>query len=151
LSVRGFKFRYEPILKFRKGRQDLCRQLLAQLLAEDSKLARQRELLEHTRVDQLNQLRNLGQPGKLDVDKSASRRYFAGRLVGDLQLLEQNRNLLAQQLQLCRQTLAKADQDVKTLEKLRENQLAAFRYQTERRAMHELDEAWQTIKIGERS
>jgi len=102
-------------------------------------------------MEQLDELRDMGQPGQIDVDKSASRRYFAGRLVGDLQLLEKNRNLLAQQLQFCRQTLAKADQDVKALEKLRENQLAAFRYQTERQAMHELDEAWQATKIEERS
>ncbi len=145
----NFTFRFQALLGYRKNRRDLCRQLLAELLADDTKLDRDRQKLEQNRAEQLQQLRELGERGSVDVDRLAARRYYAGQLVRDIHSIDHNRTLLSQQLDLCRQALTKADQDVKVLEKIAEKQLAEFQYEQQRKSERELNETWLAARVGE--
>jgi len=147
--LKKFKFKFQSLLNFRRHRRDLCRLYLAQVLAKDRKLIGQRHSLKRERLEQLHELREIGRAGNMDIDRSASRRYFAGQLTGEMHLVDRNRELVAQQLKLCQQALSKADQDVKVLEKLEEKQRAEFLYHRERRDGHELDEIWMAGHLRE--
>ncbi len=116
--------------------------MLARLLADDRTLVEQRRHLQNQRLVQLDELRRLGEAGDVDVDGSTSRRYYTGRLLGQAAVVDRNRELLQQQLQLCRQALMKADQDVKALEKLAERRRAEFLYEDERRTARVLEDTW---------
>ncbi len=147
--MKDFQFKFQALLNYRKYRRNLCRLYLAEVLANERELISQRHSLERDRSNQLDELRDLSREGDINIDRSASRRFFAGQLIGEMQLVDTNRSLIAQQLVLCRQTLSKADQDVKVLEKLEEKQREEFRYYEERREAHELEEVWMSGHLKE--
>ena len=149
VALKLFQFKFQALLNYREYRRNLCRFYLAEVLANDRELVSQRRSLERNRSNQLDELRDLSRGGDVDIDRSASRRYFAGQLTGEMQLVDRNRSLIAQQLDLCRQALSKADQDVKVLEKLEEKQREEFQYNEERREAHELEEIWISGHIRE--
>ena len=147
--MKQFQFKFQALLNFREYRRDLCRLYLAEVLENDRTLISQRHSLERNRNDQLDELRDLSREGDVNIDRSASRRYFAGQLTGEMQLVDRNRSLIVQQLVLCRQALSKADQDVKVLEKLEEKQREEYRYDEERREAQELEEVWMSGHLRE--
>ena len=135
------------MLRFRRNRLDQCQQMLARLLADDRTLVEQRRQLQSQRLEQLDELRRLGEAGGVDVDGSASRRYYSGQLLGQTAVVDHNRELLQQQLQLCRQALMKANQEVKALEKLAERRRAEFVYEDERRTARVLEDTWAAVHV----
>jgi len=137
-----FKFKFESVLKYRLYRLEQCRNLLAQILADDHSLVMNHRQLTQGKRLQIEDLRNLGRPGGIDVDAIAARRYYVGQLMGQMQMVEHQRRVIAEQIQMCRKALTKAEQEVKVLEKLKENHYAEHRYAQERRATHELEESW---------
>lgn len=146
-----FRFQFDALLRLRRHKRDLCRQLLAQVFASDQELLNRRARVEADRNEVLDQLRGLGGAGQtVDIDRAAARRFHSGQLLVELRLIDRNRDLVAQQIRLCREALIKADQDVRVLEKLQEKQRAEFLYQQERRAARELEEAWLSSRIAER-
>lgn len=143
----AFVFKFESVLRVRRHRRDQCRRMLADLLADDDKLAAERAHLEQTRTEQLDELRELGRRGEVDIDRSASRQYYIGRLLGEMRLVDRKRETLAGQLKLCRQALVKADQEVKMLEKLREKHEHEFRAAHERHSARELEDTWLASRL----
>jgi flagellar protein FliJ len=140
--VNGFVFPLAALLKFRKNRRDHCQRLLAQVLADEAALLAQRQKLLASRQLQYDEIRRLSQGGRVSVEGAAMRRYHSLQLLGGVYGVDEKRQLLAQQLQLCRQALSKADAEVKVLERLEEKQRAEFVYHAERRAQYELEDAW---------
>jgi flagellar export protein FliJ len=140
--VPRFLFKFAPLLKYRRHQRDLCRQLLAEVMAEDQRLIERRQQVEAARTLQLGEMRELLGVGTVDIDRSAARRFHAGQLVGDMRRLEAERQLVAQQLARCREALVQADQRVKALEKLAEKQAAEFAQDQERRTARDLEESW---------
>jgi flagellar export protein FliJ len=149
VALKEFQFKFQALLNYRKYRRNLCRLYLAEVLANDRDQISQLRSLERNRSSQLGELRDLSREGDVNIDRSASRRYFAGQLTGEMQLVIRNRSLIAQQLILCRQALSKSDQDVKVLEKLEEKQREEFRYDEERREAYELEEVWMSGHLRE--
>lgn len=147
--MKKFYFKFQSLLNYRKHRRELCRIYLGHVLANDRELIAQRHSFEQDRMNQLQELRGLGERGAFDIDSSSSRRYYAGQLVGFMQLVDRNRELVADQMALCRKALSKADQEVKVLEKLEEKQKSEFLYQEERRNAHELEDIWMAGHIEE--
>jgi len=147
--VKRFIFKLEPLLKLRRSQRDACRQLLADVLARDRGLAASREATLADRSTQIAELRNLGSVSHVDVDASAARRHYAVQLSGRLGEIDSERAALSRQVDLCRQALVRADQAVKSLEKLAERQLAEFVERHERVESRELEQAWQAIHAGE--
>lgn len=137
-----FVFRLQSLLDYRKNRRELCLQLLAQLLEDERRYMAQRTQLDRMRLHQLDELRRLGLDGEVDIDRSAARRFYSGQLVGDMHLVERNQQLVAGQIELCRQTLGEADRQVKVLEKLQEKHYAEFVYDQQKTERHELEDAW---------
>jgi flagellar biosynthesis chaperone FliJ len=79
----------------------------------------------------------------MDVDASAARRDFAVQLAANLEEIDACRADLARQIALCRQALIRADQAVKSLERLAEKRQAEFVYDQERCEARALEETWQ--------
>ena len=147
--MRKFVFKFETLLKFRKSQRDLCLQQVAQVLDADQSMQVEHASLEQNRLEQLDQIRKLGQAGELDVDRTVSRRLYSVQLSSEIRLVEHKRHELARLLEGSRQALVKADQKVKVLEKLNEKQWAEFLYAQERKTARELDEVWLATHAGE--
>jgi flagellar protein FliJ len=140
--VKGFRFKLQSLLNIRRNRRDQCRQVLAEVLAHDDQLVARKTQYEQQRINQLGELRRLTSSGDLNVDASASRRYFAGQLTGWMLQVDQQRAIIAEQLELCRRALVQADQEVKALENLEEKQRAEYVYLQEQREQRELEDSW---------
>lgn len=122
---------------------------MAEILADDATFLAERGRIEAEREAQLAELRQLNQPGDVNINQSANRRFYAGQLTADIVEIDRRRELVRQQLELCRQALVKADQEVRALEKLEEKQRAEFVLQTERRTAAQLEDAWQATHFTE--
>ena len=146
-----FRFPLEPLLDYRKHRRDLCRQQLAQTYAEEQSLQVQQQRLEQQRTQLIAELRELGAHGEVDIERAASRRYYAGRLLGDIAAMVRQRQAVRERMELCRRDVIKADQDVKVLEKLKQKQQTVFRDDAERREGRELEDTWSAARAGERT
>lgn len=144
-----FAFPLDSVLKYRRSRRDLCRQLMARVLADDRELAAREAMLLDQRGAQLDEIRALDRGERIDIDGSIARRFHAVRLHGELRVLAQNRQVLAGQLELCRRALVEADRDVKALEKLRDRREAEHRAAHERRSNREMEDAWMALHAGE--
>jgi flagellar protein FliJ len=143
-----FHFSLEPLLKYRKHRRDLCRQYLAGVLTDARALELQSQELMTQREQQLGELGELGRQGEVDIDRSAARRYFAGRLLGEIRLNERQQELIAQQLDLCRRALQQADREMKIVEKLAEKRREEFLHQEIRRDALELEDVWNAARAA---
>lgn len=144
-----FNFKLTSLLKLRRNQRDVCQQRLTEGLARDAELVAMRVAAEKDRSTQLNEIRELSAAGDMNVDAASARRYFATQLTGDVLNIEHHRRELAKYIGQCRQALMKADQAVKALEKLEENQRTEFNQEQERRAGRELEETWQARHHGE--
>jgi flagellar export protein FliJ len=149
--VNGFVFSLAALLRYRKNRRDHCQRLLAQILADDANLVTQRQKLIAERDKQFAEIRGLSRKGHVTVNGAATRRYHSIQLLASVRGVDERRQLVAKQLQLCRQALTKADGEVKVLERLEEKQRAAFLYRAEQRAQHELEDAWTSRWLLEKS
>jgi flagellar export protein FliJ len=137
-----FTFSLTSLLTYRRHRRELCRQLLAEVLADDLRLRAEQEELRHEHGELLDELRDLGRGGGFDVDRAAARRYYAALVSRRIDASMERRQLVANQLHLCRQALVKADGEVRTLERLEETRRSEFRAEHERRAALELEDIW---------
>ncbi|HUQ69433.1 MAG TPA: hypothetical protein VM165_07925 [Planctomycetaceae bacterium] len=146
-----FHFRLQSLLNYREHLRDLCRQRLAEVLAADAELVRQREAVLTTRGEMLTQLQNLQQQPRLDVDQAAARRYHAGQLAVEAARLQAARETLAEQIAQRRQEVVLADQGVKVLEQLADKQRQAAAEDQERREGREREEIWQAGQLTGKS
>jgi flagellar protein FliJ len=145
----SFVFKLRSLLEFRKHRRNLCRQLLAQILADEATLLAERQRVLASREQQFAEIRELSRQGHVTVEAAIARRYHSGQLLVVLRTIEERRRLVGQQLQLCRETLVKADTEVKVLERLEDRQRQEFEYHAERRNQFEREDAWMARRLLE--
>ncbi len=126
----------------RRHKRSMCRQLLGEILQADQRLIDQAEQLKQHRTEQLQEIRVRQAEGRVDIDGSTSLRYYAGQLQTQIQSIIANRGVIAKQIGLCRQALAKAEQEVKAMEKLSDKHRDAFLYTQNQKEMVELEETW---------
>jgi flagellar export protein FliJ len=145
-------FQFETLLVLRKNQRDVCRQLLADVLRCDGELADRRRAIETDRRTLIDELRHLSAGGhELDIDATTTRRNFTVQLSSNLDEIDARRAELAGQIDLRRQDLVRAEQVVKSLEKLAERQQAEFLYHQDRASSRALEDAWQAIEAGKES
>jgi flagellar export protein FliJ len=141
--VKKFQFKLDPLLKLRRNERDVCCQLLAKVLYHDNLLVENRQQTEAARLQQIDELRSLEEGGQgVDIGASVSRRSYAGQLSGELGEIDARRAALSKQIELCRQALVRADQRVKALEKLSEQQRSEFIFHEERKEGIDLEQTW---------
>ena len=147
----AFHFKFEPLLRYRKNRLDLCQQLLAQVLTQQAELSQKKESLRRNTLAQLDELRALGREPSLRVERAATRRQYVGQLAVEIRVVEQCQNIVARQIDLCRRTVLLAERDVKVLEKLEEKHAAEFHYLQQRLEVRTLDESWRPSAVANAS
>jgi len=145
----SFVFPLRSLLELRRHRRNLCRQLLAQVLADEAALLAQRQSALVSRERQFQEIRGLSRHGRVRIEGAISRRYHSGQLLAQVRTIQEKRRLVAQQLQLCREALVKADTEVKALERLEERRRAEYEYHADRRSQFEREEAWMARKLQE--
>lgn len=147
--MQKFAFKLAALLKYREHQRNLCRQSLAEAIAEDQALLAERKNLESTRATQLEEMRELTGARVVNIDRSAARRYYASQLTIDISVLESHRAQVAQKIAERRQSLVLADQKVKALEKLSQKQFEDYLSEQERRAGRDLEESWMAAHLLE--
>ncbi len=140
--MKPFQFRLEPVLRLRLSRRDQVLQLMAGILADAAQWESREQQTRLDRDAQIEELKQISATGRLNIDRSAARRYHAGVLSVELQNIAHHRRMIEEQLNLCRQALAKVDQEVKLLEKMREKQSNEHEQKLLKRADREREEAW---------
>lgn len=143
-----FNFRLRSLLNYRESRRDQVRQELARLLTKDQELIAQRQGFLDERAAVLAEMLTLQQSPKFNVDQAASRRYHAGQLTVEAARIDQIRQILGERITQIRQQLIQADQSVKVLEQLREQQHVEFTAEDERRQEKQREDAWQSGQLA---
>ncbi|MDX1969302.1 MAG: hypothetical protein SFV23_19145 [Planctomycetaceae bacterium] len=142
-----FHFKLLPLQRYREQYRDVCRQGLARVLAEDAELLQRREELTAAREGVMAELLQLQNENRLNVDQTVARRFHAAQLTTQIRQLDMQREEVAVRMHVCRQALAKADQEVKVLEQLAEKQELEFRKVLEARESREREEVWQAGQL----
>lgn len=140
--MKKFQFQFESVLKMRRHKRNLCRQLLGEILQSDQKLIQQKQNLEQIKQEQFQEIRLRQSSGIVDIDGATSMRFYAGQLQSQIQNVIANREIVQKQISVCRQSLARAEQDVKAMEKLSDKYRAQFQYEQNRKESLELEETW---------
>ncbi|MFH1300015.1 MAG: flagellar FliJ family protein [Planctomycetota bacterium] len=140
--MKKFQFQFESVLKMRRHKRSLCRQMLGEILQTDQRLVQQKQNLELLRQEQFQEIRLRQAKGVVDIDGAASLRYYAGQLQTQIQNVMANRKIVEKQITVCRQTLARAEQEVKAMEKLSDKHRDQFLYVQNRKEAFDLEETW---------
>lgn len=143
--MKRFVFQFASLLVVRKNHRDVRQRTLAEARRRVSEIEDRRQRVIGERTEQLDQLRQMGLAGRLDVDAAARRRFFASQLMVDLARLDHEWAVAEEIARVCQAELVKADQAVKVLENLEEKQRTEFIATEESRAQRELEEAWRPV------
>ena len=137
-------FRLEKVLEYRKHLRLDARNALASAISDEQTLLNHQAQAERQKQQQMGELATFAQSENFNIEAAARRRYFMGQL--DIQLmvvaeqLIQARMIVEQQ----RMVLVKADQEVKSLERLYEKYVEEQTAQDQKRSEIELSEQWQS-------
>ncbi|MCA8983123.1 MAG: hypothetical protein R3C12_11280 [Planctomycetaceae bacterium] len=144
-----FRFELEALLTYRQHQLDQCRQLLAEVLAEQATCQDQRAELRAERESVESELRQRSESGRIDISHAAASRYYMTQLDVQQRGLDLQEQRILQQLDLCRQAVVQADKAVKALEKLRDKRLLVHQQQARKREELELHESWSVNSLRE--
>jgi flagellar protein FliJ len=134
-----YRFRLATLLRLRENLRDECRQQLSVAQkAEDILVNRITEL-----NDNLAELRRQShvacRPGTINIDRLLDTGRYEFALKAQRQAADEQRQAVQLEVERRRQSLVEADREVKTLEKLREQQLTRHRLEENRREIKRLD------------
>lgn len=129
--------------------RDLCRLYLGEALTADRILQERLESIDAERLLQLREGAQLLEPGRISIDRMMSRRYHLGQLQLQTRQVDLERQIVTEQIDLCRRALLQADQRVQALEKLRDQQLQEEAARAVRREERLVEEAWQALHWSE--
>ncbi len=135
-----FEFRLQTLLRLRAAARDECRQQLAKAYRADQILADHCEQLQTELQETKRCARQSVAPGRVDVEQLLNTNRYELILAAQVQQVEQQRTLVASEIERRRQTLVEADRQLRILEKLRERQWAEFQECEHQREMRQLDE-----------
>ena len=135
-----FHFRLSTVLGLRQSARDECRLRLAESGRAEAEIERQVVELQGQQARAEAQQRRAAGPGNVRLDAVAQSDRYAAALRAQEADLCRRRETLAAEIERRRQTLAEADREVKTLEKLRERALARHQLETARQERRCLDE-----------
>jgi len=140
--MKKYEFQFESVLKIRRHKRSLCRQLLGEILLTNQQLLEQQQKLDHLRQEQFQEIRLRQAKGVVDIDGATNLRFYAGQLQAQIQTVIANRKLVEKQIAKCKQTLSRAEQDVKAMEKLSDKYREQFHYEQNRKESLQLEETW---------
>lgn len=137
-------FRLDKVLDYRKHLRLEARNALAAALADERTLLDNRAKVGRQKKTQMDQLSSFTRSDVINVEAAARRRYFTGQLDIQIMILDEQLAQARQIVELRRTTLVTADQEVKSLERLRETHVEEEVASDLRRTEIELGERWQS-------
>ena len=137
-------FPLEKVLDVRRHARQERRHALAAAMADEQQLIELKKQRELQKQQLLDELAGLSQEESLNIEAAARRRYFVGQVEIQIMVIEQQIEQARQIVEQARSALITADQDVKSLEKLREQHVAEQAYSENRRNEIVLTEQWQS-------
>ena len=141
--MQAFRFSLDSVLKLRVVERASKQSALAQLLAQESELLLVRRNKLEARRQLLSEVRaSLDRGGGLNVAAIAARQTAASALAADLATLDHQQRQLATLINDSRAELLSADQRVRSLEKLAEQQELAYRTAEEAAERIEQEQTW---------
>ncbi|QDU79117.1 Flagellar FliJ protein [Polystyrenella longa] len=121
--MKKFRYQLDPLLNYRESRRDICRQVLAQVLAADAEQLQHKNEIQQQYQAIEQEVKQMGVGGRVEIDRISARRFHLGQLKTQIRVIDENRRLLEEKIKHCRQALVEADQDVKVLEKIKSRKL----------------------------
>ena len=137
-------FRLEKVLEYRKHLSLDARNALASAIGDQQTLVHLLGQMERQKQQQMEELATFAESESFYVEGAARRRYFMGQL--DIQLMVVAEQLIQAQMIVEQQriVLVKADQKVKSLERLFEKYVEEQTAKEQKLAEIELSEQWQS-------
>ncbi|HZZ27053.1 MAG TPA: flagellar export protein FliJ [Pirellulales bacterium] len=135
----AFRFRLSTLLRLRENLRDECRQQLsAAQKAEEILVNRIAELNDHL-TELRKQSRVASQPGSVNVDRLLDAGRYEIMLKAQRQAVDEQWQVVQSEVERRRQSLVEADREVKTIEKLRDQQITRHRQKENRQEVKQLD------------
>ena len=133
-----FTFRLEGMLAIRSAHRDCQRLALVETQAAVHRVNVRIAVIE-VELRALTPERSAG-PGAVDTTRLIACHRYAATLRDDNGRCQEELATLAREIDARRQALVEADREVRSLQKLREKQLARFQLDQQRREQREMDE-----------
>ena len=146
----SFRFRLSTLLRLRKNVRDECRQqLIAAQKAEDIIAARIAALEDELAMLRLHALVS-SRPGRVNVDRLLDAGRYEMMLKAQRYAADEQRQAVLGEIERRRLALVETDREVKSLEKLREQQTLRHGQEEAHREMKQMDEtALQAVRQRE--
>lgn len=135
-----FSFRMATLLRLRESVRDERRGELADAYRVDEVLQSRQQQLAAETARQRELCRQLSRPGTVNIDQLLESQRYEMTLKVVQKQLQQQRETVAAEIERRREALVEANREVRTLEQLREKQLAAYRHEENLRDIKRLDE-----------
>ena len=135
-----FVFKFEDLLHHRRGARDLARKRFGEARDVKIQLDTKCSNVILTRESLIRDLRLLTGTGTVSIGRSVSRQDYARQLLLQLSELAEQQQEAETDVKCRERDLVQADQDVKTLENLRDRQHREFLYDQSRRDAHSLED-----------
>jgi flagellar export protein FliJ len=129
---------FEALLRVRRHRRDQIRLALARILAESREIEVAARRIGTEREESLAGLRSGTAGGGVDIDRAAALRYHAGQLSVELARLAHTAAANLERARKARAVLARADAQVKVVERLFADFEGRRRREAERRRDREM-------------
>jgi flagellar FliJ protein len=136
----GFEFRLKTLLKVRAAERDECRQQLAKAYRADQILVDHREQLQVELNETKRCARRMIAPGQVKVEQLLNANRYELVLTAQIREVEEQRKLIASEIERRRQSLVEADRQLRILEKLKDRQRVEYLQHEEKMDIRNLDE-----------
>jgi flagellar export protein FliJ len=138
--VPAFRFRLQSLLAVHRMEREQRQLALAEALAVQQALDRERGEVETALADQLIGSRATAAPGRVDADGLAAVHRYMTSLRGRLAALAERERTLVAETEARRQAVVEIDRKLRVIEKLRDRQHERFETECSRAEARELDE-----------
>src|SRR5688572_21363537 len=146
----NFQFRLAAVLKVREAERQQRRLELAQAYEADRLLQEQVDSMAAELALIKQQSRQIAGPGQVNVDKLLEMQRFTLHLIGQTKSIRLQQTSVREELERRRRALVEADRQVRTLENLKEKQLAVHRAEEIKIEQKALDEVGERVVRKER-
>ena len=137
----------DSVLRVRRHELSQRQAVLAQAIAADQELAAQQERHTQTAGQMSAQVAERTAGGPVDVAAISARLLYAGQMRATAQAVQRQRELVAQQIGVCRRAVARADADVKAVEQILEKRALAAAKARAKREQLAAEDQWQAGQL----
>lgn len=137
----------QSLRRYRENIRDQYRQLMAQLLADGRRLDEQQGSLRCRQENSLQQLSRDEEIGQVNLAESIGHRQDVAHQSSRIEQLARQKELNDQHVELCRQSLVRADQDVQALVNLQNKRTTDERAAELKREQIEMEDAWSSAQL----